>query len=121
MKAFFGIYLLLLVGVFVLWSIEPLHRAQEASSITAGAPLSAIAANASTGITHAGKEALIKKSAAPSVEKTGTVPEEHNSTPATSTPTLPPADTATTTPPEPEVVAAPAVASTTVVRATAEE
>ena len=39
MKLFFTIYILLLCGVVVLWSIEPLHRAQEASSITMATPI----------------------------------------------------------------------------------
>lgn len=39
MKVFFSAYILLLVGVFLLWGIEPLHRAEITSSVAAYTPV----------------------------------------------------------------------------------
>lgn len=48
MKVFFAGYILLLLGVFFLWGIEPLHRAHNASSSPAQTPTSALAAATSS-------------------------------------------------------------------------
>ncbi len=48
MKAFFAGYILLLLGVFFLWGIEPLHRAHEASSSPAQTPATVFAAATSS-------------------------------------------------------------------------
>lgn len=81
MKAFFGIYLLLLIGVFMLWSIEPLHRAQEASSIAVQMPPASLTGVASASTASSGAAGTI--AAAPKKILVPPKIDERNSSPTT--------------------------------------
>ncbi len=120
MKVFFAGYILLLLGVFFLWGIEPLHRGHEASSSPAQTPASALAA-ATSSLKRAlaaspilsstqKKQATTPEVAVPSASNT--LPASTSTPPATnpdpSTTPLTPTETPTTT-----EIAPPTEASTT--------
>jgi uncharacterized protein YkwD len=104
MRIFFAFYLFLLFGVFVLWSIEPIHRAEVASSSPEQTLASATFANAST--TKPPEISVAKNKTAP--PPLATQPTESVTTPSTTPIVSPPAEpptiieSATTSPIEPQ-------------------
>ena len=107
MKIFFGAYILLVAGVFMLWGLEPLHRAQEASSVAIHSPTSTPGGMAVASTTP-------KKVAA--AKPTPLIPISSPTT-SVSTPQTPPVTTSTSTEPQAPIL----LASTTPPTASYEE